>query len=384
MLPLFVLAHFSHHLLSALLVPLLPFIRDDFALDYTQAGWVISAFTLSYGLSHLPSGWLADRIGPRILITIGISGVALAGLLVGLSPTYIMMIIFLVLLGLTGGGYHPAAAPLISDAVESNSRGRALGIHQIGGSASYFLAPLIAVAIATALGWRSSFIWLSIPTIIFGIAFYVFLSRRGYAEKAKSGITGSGIEAPPTPGRWRRLVALIILSVVGQALLVSAISFVPLFIVDHFGASEEAAGTMLALIYSAGIWAGPLGGYLSDRLGTVPLMIGVSLITGPIVYLLNLVPYSWGIPVVALAIGMVRHVPMPVSEAYIIGQTSEHNRSTVLGIYYFGSRGGPGVITPILGYLIDRFGFHTSFSVVGAAMVILTLGCSIFLWGSRD
>lgn len=384
MLPLFVLAHFSHHLLSALLVPLLPFIRDNFALDYTQAGWVISAFTLSYGISHLPSGWLADRIGPRILITIGISGVALAGLLVGLSPTYVMMIIFLVLLGLMGGGYHPAAAPLISAAVDSKSRGRALGIHQIGGSASYFLAPLIAVAIATTFGWRSSFIWLSIPTIIFGIAFYVFLGRRGYAAKAKSGITSSNIETQPTPGHWRRLVALITLSVVGQALLVSTTSFIPFFIVDHFGASEQAAGAILALIYSAGIWAGPLGGYLSDRLGTVPLMIVTSLIAGPIVYLLNLAPYSWGIPAVALAIGMVRHIPMPVSEAYIIGHTSERNRSTILGIYYFGSRGGPGVITPILGYLIDRFGFNTGFSVVGAAMVILTLGSSIFLWGKRD
>jgi len=384
MLPLFVLAHFSHHLLSALLVPLLPFIRDNFALDYTQAGWVVSAFTLSYGISHLPAGWLADRIGPRILITIGISGVALAGLLVGLSPTYIMMVIFLVLLGLMGGGYHPAAAPLISAAVESNSRGRALGIHQIGGSASYFLAPLIAVAIATAIGWRGSFIWLSIPTIIFGIVFFVLLGQRGYAEKAKSGTTGSDTKTPSTPGRWRRLVSLITLSVIGQALLVSTTSFVPFFIVDHFGASEQAAGTILALIYSAGIWAGPLGGYLSDRLGRVPLFIVVSLITGPIIYLLNLVPYSWGIPVVALAIGMVRHVPMPVAEAYIIGQTSERNRSTILGIYYFGSRGGPGVVTPIIGYLIDHFGFHTSFSVVGAAMVILTLGCSIFLWGSRD
>ncbi len=108
------LAHFGHHLLTALLVPLLPFIRDDFALDYTQSGLVISAFFLSYGISQLPGGWLADRIGPRILITIGISGVALAGLLVGLSQTYIMMIVFLVMMGVLGGGYHPSTPPLVS------------------------------------------------------------------------------------------------------------------------------------------------------------------------------------------------------------------------------------------------------------------------------
>jgi MFS family permease len=141
---------------------------------------------------------------------------------------------------------------------------------------------------------------------------------------------------------------------------------------------------MLALIYGVGLGAGPLGGYLSDRLGRLPLIIVVSLITGPIIYLLNLAPYFWGILVVLIAIGMVRHMPMPVSEAYIIGQTSERNRSTILGIYYFGSRGGPGVVTPIMGYIIDRVGFHTSFSIVGATMVVLTIGCSIFLWGSRD
>ncbi|MDP7525779.1 MAG: MFS transporter, partial [Dehalococcoidales bacterium] len=57
------LAHFSHHLIAALLQPLLPFIRDDFALDYTQAAWIVSAYTLAYGFSQLPGGWLADRIG---------------------------------------------------------------------------------------------------------------------------------------------------------------------------------------------------------------------------------------------------------------------------------------------------------------------------------
>lgn len=71
------------------------------------------------------SGWLADRTGARFVITVSISGVALAGFFVGLSQTFLMIVVSLALMGLTGGGYHPAAAPLISMTVKSKKLGRA-------------------------------------------------------------------------------------------------------------------------------------------------------------------------------------------------------------------------------------------------------------------
>ena len=152
------MAHFAHHLLTALPVPLLPLIRDDFALDYTQSALVISAFAIPYGIAQLPAGWLADRSDPRLLIAVGISGVAVAGLLVGLSQSYVMLVLCLVLMGLAGGGYHPATPPLISAAVEPEKRGRALGLHTIGGGASYFLAPLAAAGIAAVDTWAADVI----------------------------------------------------------------------------------------------------------------------------------------------------------------------------------------------------------------------------------
>jgi len=383
--PLFVLAHFSHHLMAALLTPLLPFIRDDFTLDYVQAGWILSAFNLSYGISQLPAGWLADHhIDPRILITLGVSGVALCGLLVGLSPTYIMMIVFLMLLGITGGGYHPAASPLVSASVEPKNRGRALGFHQIGGTASFFLTPLIAAGIVSTLGWRGSFIALAIPTFIFGIVLYALLGRRGYAKKTKHSIPDSHTAASARPDRLRRLIPLITLGVILQVLVFSAISFIPLFVVDHFKASEETGAILFSFFHFAGLWAGPLGGYLSDRLGKVPVMLAVSLLAGPVIYLLSLVSLGWSISIVLLIVGICMYTGMPVSEACIIDHTSPRNRSTILGIYYFASRGGPGIIMPAIGYLIGLLGFKTSFTIVGATLLAVTLVCSLFLRGSRD
>ena len=377
-------AHFAHHLLTALPVPLLPLIRDDFALDYTQSGLVISAFSLSYGIGQLPAGWLADRIGHRILITIGICGVALAGLLVGLSQTYIMMIVFLALMGVAGGGYHPAAAPLISASVEAKNRGRALGFHIIGGSSSYFLAPLIVAAIAAAWGWRGPFIALAIPTAVFGIIFFKLLAKQAGTSKAQQVTTGYHDETPSPPGRLRRLVVFMILSTFTQAVIFSTVAFIPLFMVDHFGTSEATAAAFIAIIYSAGLWASPLGGYLSDRLGGVRVILVVCFIASPVIYLLNLTPYGPGIGALLLIIGMVMYIRMPVSEAYIISHTPERRRSTILGLYYFSSMEAGGLLVPAMGFLIDRFGFYSSFTIASVALVAVTLTCSVFLWDSRE
>ncbi|MEW5816910.1 MAG: MFS transporter, partial [Spirochaetota bacterium] len=185
-IPLYIFAHFSHHIMTALITPLLPFMRNEYSLNYTKAGFVVSAFTLSYGLGQLPAGWVADRLSSRTVITIGITGVGLAGALAGLSQNYTILVMCLVLMGLAGGGYHPSAAPLISSSVEKRNQGKALGLHVIGGSASHFLSPLVGVGIASLLGWRGAFLGLSIPVSIFGVVFYILLGKRN--KKASHGL----------------------------------------------------------------------------------------------------------------------------------------------------------------------------------------------------
>jgi MFS family permease len=378
------LAHLSHHLIPGLLTPLLPYIRDDLSLTYTQAGWLVSVYSLAYGVSQLPAGWLADRIGPRIMVTIGVAGVGAAGLLIGFSPTYVMLAVFLVLLGIAGGGYHPASVPLVSALVGVKNRGRTLGLHQVGGASGYFLAPLIVAGIASGAGWRGTFLAVSIPSIVFGVVLYMLLGRLGYGKDTEPKMDQSHPKTVPSPMRLRPLVAIMILGIAIMSLVMSTVSFIPLFIVDHFGGvSNEAAAATISLFYLGGLWAGPLGGYISDRLGHMPVIIVSGFIAALAIYLQNLAPLGAAFSAVIIILGMAMHLGMPAIEAYIISHTSQRKRSTILGIYYMGSRGGP-VIAPLIGFLIDRDGFYTGFSVVGATMTAVTLVCTIILWRSRD
>lgn len=161
-------------------------------------------------------------------------------------------------------------------------------------------------------------------------------------------------------------------------------AFIPLYIVDNFGVREEAAAALVSLISFAQMFGGPLGGYLSDRVGSIQVMLIASFLTGPVIYLFSSVPYGLGFGASLILMGLINSTRMPTSEAYLISESPTRRRSTILGIYYFTGREIGGLLTPVMGYLIDRFGFSSSFNIVSAALAAVTLVSSIFLWGSRE
>jgi MFS family permease len=393
LVPLFILAHFMHHVPGFIIQSVQPSIRDEFNLDYFKINTLNAAYNASYGFSNLFAGWLGgDRIAIRFLIGLGVAGVAVFGLFVGLSINYFMMLVALSIMGILGGGYHPSAAPLLADTVAAERRGQILGMHQVGGTLANVLTPLMTAAIITLLGvfassgwtWRGAFIILTVPTIAFGIFLYYTLKRRKLGGiETKAGSETFSIRINPR-GYVRRMAAFVIIGTAVQVFVFSSIANIPLLVVDQYGGSEQAGAAFLSLAHFAGLFAGPIGGYLSDRYGNVPLMLAVSLAAGPVIVLLSLGTHWWLLPIALLAMGTCMYVAMPLSEVYVINNAKNSNRSTILGIYYFASRGGPGILMPIIGQLIDQYNFSTAFAWVGAALFVIVLVCSLFLWGTRD
>ncbi len=380
LVPLFIAAHFGHHVLTALIAPLLPMIRAEFQLSYGQAGLVVSAFTLSYGIGQLPAGWLADRTGPKLLIAISIAGVAAAGVLVGLSQSFFMIIVFLIVMGLAGGGYHPSASPLISASVEPRYWGKALGLHVIGGSTSYFLAPLIGVGLAAAWGWRGAFVGLGIPVFVFGIVVFLMLRKVRLEESPPAAAAESRPEQASRRLLVGRLVIFLIMTIVARVIVGSIIAFVPLYMVDHFQVDEKTAAAFLAIIYSTGFWAAPLGGHISDRIGTLRLLVILGVLTGPMLFFINIVPFGLGFAVYLLVFGMLMFMRMPSAEAFLMTHIPARLRSTIMGLYFFAAMEGSGILTPILGSLIDRYGFYPCFTVSGAIVAVVTIACAVALF----
>lgn len=373
---LFLVGHFTHHLVTAIHQPLLPLIRADFDLNYFRAGLVVSAFAIPYGLSQLPMGWLADRVGRRRLLSLGMMGIAVAAFAIGFSVSFWQLVVLLALVGLFGGAYHPSAAPLISEAVPGNRLGRSLGIHIMGGSASFFLTPLMAGGIALAMGWRGPFMLLAIPTFLAGLLFLRTLRRQ------------PGAPAPtPAPEKesWslrdlaRRLGLLVGIGVLAQSITLSIIAFVPLFLVDKHSLSPVYAGMFLSFIYGAGVIAAPGGGALSDRLGRRPVILLSVIATGPIIYLFTVAPFGPLLIALFILLGAAMFMRAPVLESLIVQGVPAKKISSFLGMYYFAGLEGSSIVTPGVGLLIDRWGADRTFTLLAAVVFVSALAVALLL-----
>jgi len=136
-------------------------------------------------------------------------------------------------------------------------------------------------------------------------------------------------------------------------------------------------------VFAMAFWAGPLAGYISDRLGHLAIIISTCIMTSVVIHLLNVVSYGFGTVVALVFIGTVMAFDTTVAQAYIVYQAPAENRSIALGLYFFGSMGGRGALILLLGYSIDHFGFHTSFAISSAVIVAILVICSSILWLSR-
>jgi MFS family permease len=375
----------------ALQQPLFPAMRDYFNIGTTQymkASAIPMAFSLSSATGQLPAGWAADRFGPVALIMIGTLGVAVGGVLVGLSNSFLMLLLTLVLMGLLSGGYHPAATPLISSSVDPRQRGRALGFHLIGGNSAFFVTPLIAAGIVGAFGeasgWRYSYLILAVPTVVFALIFYYYLSRHGGKAHVEAVKRQMIEEKPPQPGYKRRLIAFLVLMILGGGIGMSVIPFLTLYMTDELGASNALAGGLMSIVFSSGLWAGPVGGYISDKIGTVKVIVVTSILSGVFLYFFKLVTLGPSLYFLLWIHGLNMALRMPVTEVFIMSQAPAKHRSKIFGIYYSTMQYTGAIFVLPGGYFLERFGFDTMFLVAAIGVTIVSIITMFFIWDAKD
>jgi EmrB/QacA subfamily drug resistance transporter len=160
----------------------LPSIRRDTGAGSAELQWIVSGYTLAFGLVPVLAGKLGDEHGRRLMFQVGVAGFAVTSALSGLAPTAGILIGARVLQGLFGGLINPQTSGLIQQMFRGAERGRAFGVLGTTVGLGTAIGPIVGgVLIALGgptLGWRLVF-FVNLP-----VAVVVLLLSRRYLPAA--------------------------------------------------------------------------------------------------------------------------------------------------------------------------------------------------------
>ena len=139
-----------------------------------QFGWALSAFALGYALCQTPAGMLADRFGPRLILTIVVTAWSLFTGLTGAATGLASLLVVRFLFGAGEAGAFPGMARAIYSWIPMTERGIAQGINFSGGRlGAAFALPAVAWLVET-LGWRQAFAVLMLIGFVWAAAWFVW------------------------------------------------------------------------------------------------------------------------------------------------------------------------------------------------------------------
>ena len=180
-----------------IIAPLLPSIIKDLGLNYQDAGNIIGALGLSWGVFAILMGGMSDRIGRRKVLIPAIIGFSLLSGLSGMATGLLSLIAIRAVMGFTEGSFCPTSFAATNDASHPKRLGINQGVQQCGFALfGLGLAPIIATQLLKFTTWRWVFVTVAIPGLILGILMYMVIR-----EPAKRAASAAG-HAPAPTGKW--------------------------------------------------------------------------------------------------------------------------------------------------------------------------------------
>src|SRR5688572_19986779 len=140
----------------------LPLIRADLGLTFGQAGTLAAVSTLVYAAMQIPTGMLADRVGPRRLFTLGLLGTNLTAMLFAVVGDYSTLLLVQAASGVFRALIFTPGLLLIRDQFPRDRQATAMGLFVAAGFSSNILLNLLGPVLVGPLGWRWLFVLLAL------------------------------------------------------------------------------------------------------------------------------------------------------------------------------------------------------------------------------
>ena len=390
-------SHSLQHAYGHAFFVILPVIYSSLGLSPIAVGLLGTARMVAGGAAVMVGGVLVDRLQHRRLLILYISLITmgLSYLLVGLAPTYGLILGALVLASLSGSIWHPTARGLLSQ-IYPRRRGFVISLDRSVGSIGDTVGPLAAGGLLLVVAWQRIFLGALPIALAFALLIWILLRRAytwqelGARRRAESRPLKEQFQSLRELFRSNGKALLTLLLVAGLSGLGQGglILWIPLYLQETQGMGPVGIGAHLALLTAAGIATGPLLGLVSDRVGRIPIILMV--LSAKAVLAALMAAFGSGVLLTVLvgAMGAFMFGINPLIQAWALDIADGRKlEGTMLGMLWGNNavfRGGGPLL---VGFVVASLGFGALFWYVAAlntfALVVVAVLIPAIASGSR-
>jgi MFS transporter, FSR family, fosmidomycin resistance protein len=342
--------HAAADLCQGAIPALIPFLITQRHYSYAAAGALLLAVTIGSSIIQPAFGAVSDRLSLPWLMPLGValSAVGIAG--AALAPSFGLTAAAAGVGGLGVAAWHPEGARYANYA-SAGRRGTGMAMFSVGGNAGFALGPVLVTPAVLALGLSGAAIVAVLPAIV---AFVVAAELPHLHEHRTAGGHEDAAMAAGAPDRWGPFSRLGGAVALRSGVYFGLQSFVPVWFVQRFGASEAAGNAALTVMLASGAVGTLAGGRMVDRVG--PRVVLVGSIAAQLPLLAAFVVSRGAVATVLLgAIGFV--TIMSFSVTVILGQEYlPHRLGIASGVMLGTAIGVGGLAAALLGALADAAG----------------------------
>ena len=348
-----------------------PLIRADLRLTNTQMGVIFSAFALPYALFQLVGGWIGDRLGPRLTLSLCCAIVGMTTVLTGAAGGFASLFALRLALGFGEGAAFPTATRAMSSWTPAGRWGFAQGITHSFSRIGIAVTPPLMAGLLVFATWRGSFLILGLVSLswLFLWAWYFRNDPRDHSsvtpvELATLPAHTAGRRQVPWLRLARRILPVTMVDFCYGWTLWLFLSWIPAFFFENYHLNLQASAMFSGGVLFAGVIGDTVGGLVSDRLlhttGSLVVarrsvivagFLGALVFLVPVVMIHNLTVtascLSLAFFFAELIVAPIWSIPMDIAPRYA---------GTASGMMNFGFAVA-GLVSPSsFGYLVDRTG----------------------------